>query len=92
MGDANNIREDQWIRQLASEYDGSLPYKNETDVILWLEKRAAGVKDVGERKRYKALIEEGRSFGGSDDWGVLDSNLVGFARLLQLLRSRLHDE
>jgi hypothetical protein len=84
-------REEQWLAKIASEYDGSLPYQNETEVILWLQKKAAETKNRQERKQYKALIEEAKDFGSGDDWGKLDPSLVRFARLLQLLQSRVQN-
>ena len=84
-------REEQWLAKIASEYDGSLPYQNETEVILWLQKKAAETENSEERKRYKALIEEAQNFGASDDWGMLDPSLVRFARLLQLLQTRVQN-
>ena len=84
-------REEQWLAKIASEYNGSLPYQNETEVILWLQKKAAETENSEERKRYKALIEEAQNFGSSDDWGMLDPGLVRFARLLQILQSRVQN-
>jgi len=92
MEKENHIREDQWLTKLASDYDGNLPYHNETEVILWLQKRAAEAENSLERKRYKSLIDEAESFGGSDDWGTLNPELVGFARLLKLLQSRIQND
>ena len=88
MASENHIQEEQWLAKLASEYEGNLPYQNETEVIMWLQKRAAEIEDSAERKKCKALIDEAESFGGSDDWGALDPERVGFARLLMLLQSR----
>jgi len=88
MAKENLAKEEQWLEKLASEYDGSLPYQNETEVILWLQKRAAETEDGLERKKYRELIDEAENFGGSDDWGALDPELIGFARLLMILQSR----
>ena len=80
---------------MASEnclWDGSLPYQNETEVILWLQKKAIETENSEERKHYKALIEEAQDFGARDDWGPLDPSLVRFARLLQLLQSRMQNK
>ena len=84
-------RDEQWLAKIASEYDGSLPYQNETEVILWLQKKATETENSEERKHYKALIEEAQDFGARDDWGLLDPGLVRFARLLQLLQSRMQN-
>ena len=84
-------REEQWLAKIASEYDGSLPYQNETEVVLWLQKKATKTENSEERKRYKTLIEEAKNFGSGDDWGKLDPCLVRFARLLQLLQSRVQN-
>ena len=89
MEDVEPKRDEQWLAKIASEYDGSLPYQNETEVILWLQKKAAELENSEERKQYKALIEEAENFGAGDDWGKLNSGLVRFARFLELLQSRV---
>lgn len=91
MENAESRGEDQWLAKIASEYDGGLPYQNGTEVILWLQKKAAETENSEERKHYKDLIEEAQSFGAGDDWGKLDPGLVRFARLLQLLQSRVQN-
>ena len=85
------LGEEQWLAKIASEYDGSLPYQNETEVILWLRRQAAETKNSEEGQHYRELIDEAQDFGGSDDWGKFDPGLVRFARLLQLLKSRVQD-
>ena len=45
--------EEQWLAKIASEYDGSLPYPNVTEVILWLQRKAAETENSGQHKRYK---------------------------------------
>jgi len=91
MENEERIRDEKWLAKLASEYDGILPCQNETEVILWLQNKAAGTIDSEERKHYKALIEEAEYFGSSDDWGMLDTDLMSFARLLKLLQFRVQD-
>ena len=91
MENAELKREEQWLAKITSEYDGSLPYQNETEVILWLQKKAAETKNSEEHKQYKTLIEEAKDFGSGDDWGKFDPGLVRFARLLQLLQSRVQN-
>ena len=91
MGDQELKHEEQWLAKIASQYDGNLPYQSETEVILWLRKKAAETENNEERKQYKVLIEEAEDFGSADDWGKLDPSLVHFARLLQLLQSRVQD-
>ncbi len=83
------MHEEQWLAKIASEYDGSLIYENETEVILWLQEKAAETENSEERKQCKALIDEAQDFGGSDDGGTFDPGLVRFAWLLQLLQSRM---
>jgi len=89
MEDVKPGHDEQWLAKIASEYDGSLPYQNETEVIIWLRKKADESEDSEERKEYKSLIEEAENFGAGDDWGKLNSGLVRFARFLELLQSRV---
>jgi hypothetical protein len=73
-------------------YDGSLPYQNVTEAILWLQRKAAETENSGEHKSaIRLLIDEAQNFGASDAWGTLDPSLVLFARLLQLLQSRVQN-
>ena len=88
MENEERILEQKWLEKLASHYDGNLPYQNETEVILWLKKMASESQDTEERRRYKALIEEAEDFGGIDDWGKLDPDMVSFAKFLEILKSR----
>ncbi len=90
-GEEQWLGEERWLAKIASEYDGSLPYQDETEVILWLRGKVAETENSEELKHYKALLDEAQDFGGSDDGGTFDPGLVRFARLLQLLKSRVQD-
>ena len=83
---------EQWLEKLAFEYDGILPYRNETEIVLWLKKKAAEAKNSEESKNYNALIDEAENFGSRDDWGTLDSGMVRFSEFLKLLRARAQCE
>jgi len=85
---AENIDEELWLHYLASEYDGNLPYHGEIEVLNWLRHRVEGTEDKEERKRLRGLVEEAEEYGGSDDWGQLSTELVKFARLLEIIKSR----
>ncbi|MHA2314481.1 MAG: hypothetical protein ACXACF_04250 [Candidatus Hermodarchaeia archaeon] len=83
-----NNEKEQWLRKLATEYDGSIPFHNETEILRWLERKAKETKDSSERTLLKELIEEGRDFGSSDDWGHFSTELVSFAKLVEMLKAR----
>ncbi|MFC2069789.1 hypothetical protein ACFLTB_01265 [Chloroflexota bacterium] len=87
---AESNEEEQWLLKLAWEYDGNLPYHGEIEVLGWLRRRAEETEVKEEKKRYRELIEEAEEYGGTDDWGQLSGELIKFARLLELLKSRLH--
>jgi hypothetical protein len=83
----NNDKE-QWLRKLALEYDCSTPFHDEAEILRWLERKAKETQDSSKRTLLKELIEEGREFGSSDDWGHLSTELVSFAKLIELLKAR----
>ncbi|MFC1921479.1 hypothetical protein ACFLYQ_07135 [Chloroflexota bacterium] len=86
---AEGNEEELWLMKVAREYDGNLPYQGEIEVINWLRRRLEETKVKEEKKRYRVLIEEAEEFGGADDWGQISGELVKFARLLELINSRL---
>ena len=88
MENEEPVLEQKWLEKLAAHYNGNLPYQNETEVILWLKKRASEPQDTEERRRYRALIEEAEDFGGRDDWGKMDPDMMSFAKFLKILESR----
>lgn len=77
-----------WLFKLAADYDGVLPYRNETEVLEWLKHKAEETGDRDTKKRFMDLVEEAIEFGGTDDWGTISGERVKFARFLELLRSR----
>jgi len=83
-----NDDKSQRLLKIASEYDGSLSYLNESEILNWLELKYGENKDSEERKLLKSLIEEGRDFGSSDNWGKYSPDLVDFAKLIELLKTR----
>jgi hypothetical protein len=51
----NNDKE-QWLRKLALEYDGSIPFHDEAEILRWLERKAKETQDSSERTLLKNLI------------------------------------
>ena len=82
-------KDKEWrLRKLATEYDSSIPFHDEAEILRWLERKAKETQYSSERTLLKNLIEEGREFGSSDDWGHLSTELVSFAKLIELLKVR----
>jgi hypothetical protein len=67
---------EQWLRKLAWEYDGDIAHYRDTENINWLQRKSRQTKDSTERMLFKTLIEEGQSFGSSDDWGSFSTEFV----------------